>query len=606
MLPSYSTPQPLQPVPNKGSLLGVSNTQPALSPTGLPWPTPLNNNDKQNSDTKLQEPPSSPLSLLVAAVMGLSIKNGLDWLFSPIGTNTAQPSSSSSASSRLTHVGQWVDGLPVLKQLNTWLSSHQPKVLDSAMWSAAFTHQTPAKLETTLLHSHLEAFTQWAQHGLYNQLGRKGLDQTTIDRGERFCQAVSQHLSPAKLTRFDELPDAIALVKTAMAEPNLTGEQVLQQLGKADGMLSMLQKRLIDGLGQHLLPIYKQEYTVLNTLALQPVSRTVASVLNTLKRVLGGDVIPKPHSPAQAFKTVTQQLTAGQNAQSLGFIGKIWSSAWAGLKKRVAPLFLGLVLFAPALDAASKADKGERHKAFFENLLGTGIGNFIGWEISSVFLNKTQWVAHALHYIKPGLALKPLFGGAMSLSGLLTQITALVVATKVFERLGSEFSKLVVGPEKKDPLGRFHQVPKKATPQPSPSKGLSSPAMAALSPTSSTSQRSPISAVTPAKITLPSVAGPPPLAPSDSLPTEIPDSFTPTPPPLEQEGSALPTPSTTKGADASLPTPTTSTTSQPVDASSAPALTPLTAGPRVSLQPASAATGPSLTPAELATLMGVS
>jgi hypothetical protein len=105
------------------------------------------------------------------------------------------------------------------------------------------------------------------------------------------------------------------------------------------------------------------------------------------------------------------------------------------------------------MSEARNAEPGDKVAAFFYNLLGFGLGNFVGWEIGKQILNRTEIIMKLL----PNIGAKHLLGplkflpllGRITIGGFITEIIAMFILSKPFEMAGEWIANLIFGKPKK-------------------------------------------------------------------------------------------------------------------------------------------------------------
>jgi hypothetical protein len=146
-------------------------------------------------------------------------------------------------------------------------------------------------------------------------------------------------------------------------------------------------------------------------------------------------------------------LTAGSDLKGKGL---------AGLMKGAGGMAFGILVssamvIAPAIHAGNEADKGDKKKAFFENFIGFGIFNFIGWEMGRRFLARTGIVQKLMgrHALKHPLKI---FGNKkygsqwarrMTLVGFGTELLAMFAFGSLAQSGGEWLSHKIFGKPKK-------------------------------------------------------------------------------------------------------------------------------------------------------------
>ncbi len=129
------------------------------------------------------------------------------------------------------------------------------------------------------------------------------------------------------------------------------------------------------------------------------------------------------------------------------FNGDTMSMGSGGASRFFGPVLAGGIIFGQSFTKAKNAQPGEKKKAFFHDFLGTGIGNFIGWELGRKWLNSSG-VMHKV--LGKGATLRPfdnkigrwmpIFGekfGSLFGKGILSKIAG--------RGLGGFFASLTLG-----------------------------------------------------------------------------------------------------------------------------------------------------------------
>lgn len=238
-------------------------------------------------------------------------------------------------------------------------------------------------------------------------------------------------------------------------------------------------KERISGLKGHYKPSYEAQAKLTANLVSRdvgPIGRTIALAGQYLQRIFNGDTM------------------------SMGGSGKRWFNA-----SMLGPVFAGALIWGQSINKASKAQDGEKVKTFFHDFFGTGIANFIGWELGRKWLNSTGLTHKVLGRFNTKRPFDnvigrnmPIFGerfgklvgdpivktfGAnwftkgvrgflgtglggmmarLSLGGLATELVAMFVFGSAFQWVGEKFSHLIFGKPSQDSIdgkGKKPQVP---------------------------------------------------------------------------------------------------------------------------------------------------
>lgn len=163
-----------------------------------------------------------------------------------------------------------------------------------------------------------------------------------------------------------KLPESIQNFDQSMSQAKAQMhylEQLKKRTPEQEKILARLRgvKERISGLKGHYRPSYEAQARLtaqLKSRGVGPIGRTIALGGQYLQRIFNGETM------------------------SMGGGGKgIFSAAMAG------PLMAGALIFGQSINKASKAQDGEKTKTFFHDFFGTGIANFIGWELGRKWLN---------------------------------------------------------------------------------------------------------------------------------------------------------------------------------------------------------------------------
>lgn len=151
--------------------------------------------------------------------------------------------------------------------------------------------------------------------------------------------------------------------------------EVLEELGsKATKEQQQLYQTLrglkerISGLNSFYKPSYEAQAKLAANLArdgVGPIGRTIALGGQYLQRIFNGET-----------------LSMGSKKAHRGFMGFMNMSL-------LGPLAAGALIFGMSFKKANHAKEGEKTKTFFHDFFGSGIANFIGWELGKKWLNST-------------------------------------------------------------------------------------------------------------------------------------------------------------------------------------------------------------------------
>lgn len=234
-------------------------------------------------------------------------------------------------------------------------------------------------------------------------------------------------------------------------------------------------KERVGGLRNHYKPGYEAQARLTAKLAAEgtgPVGRTIAMGGQYLQRIFNGDTM---------------------RMGGKGFFGSLLGPAMAG----------GFI-FGQSIQKASKAQKGEKTETFFHDLLGTGISNFVGWELGRKWLNSSGVMPKVLGRFATKRPFDNVIGGhlpivgerfgklvgnplvktfgenwftkgvrgllgtglggltaRLTLGGLATEIAAMLVFGTIFQKVGEGISHLIFGRPSKESLeGKAKQAQK--------------------------------------------------------------------------------------------------------------------------------------------------
>lgn len=192
-------------------------------------------------------------------------------------------------------------------------------------------------------------------------------------------------------------------------------------------------KERISGIDKLYTPLYRsqaKQTAQLSAEGVGPVGRTVRSFANYMQRIFRGDTMWLGKKSEEAGKGILNQIN-----HHLGPF--------------VMPLFMGATIFGFSFQSAKNAQPGEKKQAFFHNLLGSQIFNFIGWEFGRKLLNSCEFGTKVFRGFAaktlPGFLKKiPLLGSA-TLGGFGTEIVAMLVFGGLFQKVGEKLSHMIFG-----------------------------------------------------------------------------------------------------------------------------------------------------------------
>lgn len=183
------------------------------------------------------------------------------------------------------------------------------------------------------------------------------------------------------------------------------------------------------GLENFYMHTYREQHALMEHLGpgVGPVGRIYAGMMNYMRRMFGGD-------------TLTTGFAKGGHAagETKSLMGKLFG-----------PFLSGGLVIGFALGEAKKAEgPGEKVKAFFHNLLGTGIGMLMGMEIGRKLINGSGIILRLM----PKLGQRILFTlpllGKVTWGGFITEMLAMFVLSVPFQRAGEWISNRIFGKPK--------------------------------------------------------------------------------------------------------------------------------------------------------------
>jgi hypothetical protein len=192
-------------------------------------------------------------------------------------------------------------------------------------------------------------------------------------------------------------------------------------------------KERVSGINKIYTPLFEsqaKQTAQLSAEGVGPVGRTFRSFANYLQRIFRGDTMGMGSKAA----------TAGE-----GFFAKLTHY----VRPAVMPMFLGATIFGFSFQSAKNAQPGEKKQAFFHNLLGSQIFNFIGWEFGRKLLNASHFGDKVFRGLAgktlPGILQKlPVLGG-ITLGGLGTELVAMFIFGGLFQKVGEKLSHAIFG-----------------------------------------------------------------------------------------------------------------------------------------------------------------
>ena len=169
-----------------------------------------------------------------------------------------------------------------------------------------------------------------------------------------------------------------------------------------------------------------------------PLGRSIVSGGQTLNRIFSGDTIRE----AGFLGKGKSAKVAGEGAEA----------AVKGGGKFLGPALMGALMMGTSATSAIKAEKGEKTKTFMHDFLGIGLGGFLGWEVGRKAI-RASGIMPKLTKFLPFLG-KTLpkflpFISRFSWAGVITELVAMFILAKPFEKAGEKVADTLFGKPKK-------------------------------------------------------------------------------------------------------------------------------------------------------------
>lgn len=375
--------------------------------------------------------PGTPADMLAGGVVGTGIGLGMNYLSQKGSTVQA---------------AKFIDKLPGISKLSAWLDQ---KVLKNP----SFNEKAWVK-EMTLAHARGAASPEAAVKAAMAQMEARhiGMVLKPFEKNPEIIKRLGGH------TSFEKFMEAATREVGTLAK----GTKAEQKLAKT-----------IRGLGQQIKgknnlysPLFRDQARLVHLLEKEgvgPIGRSAAMGMNYLHRIFGGEMLKDSMSfmkkggnaSAAAAASVTPGAQAAVNATEKGLIGG--SKGLFG--KLFGPFLAGAMIIGQSFAKAKKAPEGEKGRTFFHDFIGTGIGQFIGWEFGRKVLNSFGIVPKLLG----GAARKLPFGflskvpllkviSGVTLGGVVTEMLAMFVIAGLFQKVFEGISHKIFGTPSKDAL----------------------------------------------------------------------------------------------------------------------------------------------------------
>lgn len=210
-------------------------------------------------------------------------------------------------------------------------------------------------------------------------------------------------------------------------------------------------RQQIKGKSNVYKPIVESEARLLHEMeqkGVGPVGRHVAIMFHRMQRIFGGETM-KGSLPGMGKKLVeggTASTVAGEAATGISGFLKKQSSGLFG------PALAGLLIIGQSFAKAHKAPQGEKTKTFFHDFLGTGLGQFLGWEVGHKILGATglpekvlgKWAAKLpLGFLSKVPVLRAVAG--VTLGGTLFELGSMLVIGSIFQKIMEKVSHRIFG-----------------------------------------------------------------------------------------------------------------------------------------------------------------
>lgn len=298
--------------------------------------------------------------------------------------------------SMVVRTARWLDKLPVISHISNFIENNVTNRLRSGSnrWGQQLvTHMEPALVEKMHLEKLVNVRMSKLPADVFNQL-----------------------LSAGSVRKMEEiLPE---LIKNT---PTRATKQVLNEVLRSSRSLE-----------NGFFNLYREQHALYKALGPEvgPIGRFFANSANYLKRIMGG------HTMNMGAKKTGE--AAAKEGGSL--FGKLFG-----------PFLAGGIIFGMALGEAKKADEGDKVKSFFHNLFGTGLGQFIGWEVGKRFMRPL------MNTIAPSFSGKLLLGrlarfvpllGRVTWGGFIAEMTAMFILSIPFQKAGEWLANTIFGKPK--------------------------------------------------------------------------------------------------------------------------------------------------------------
>ncbi len=428
-----------------------------------------------------------PLHMLYGALGGVAASFGLEKLYA----NNAK---------KAIDIAQRIDHLPGIRQASQWLETNLVDKIGESIetmqdlakkkyWSQATIRMLPEDAEKYMVSQVMDRLKPTIPKVAYDEL-MKAKPQTaeaTIKALEAAMK--SSHVTEAETIQkafqnlsgqkgYKEVAEKLLKTKNLkQAEKIISNKGFFRRLGMGRTPIEApLRKELlnrlataktkagayhrmrgaynrINGLKNHYFPIYKAQYQLRQTLkhgdkVVGPIGRFFASMGNNVRRLFSGNTL----------NLIPDALAdAGKKAASGSLLGKIF-----------APALMGITIIGLSFTRGTKAEEGDKLATFSHDLLGFGLGNFLGWEVGRAFLNKFQVVPQIMGFLNrshwaekiaiqiPRVLTKiPLVGSKLAavkwgitLVGFATEMLAMFGIGHYFQKAGEAVSHAIFGKPK--------------------------------------------------------------------------------------------------------------------------------------------------------------
>ncbi|MBY0403293.1 MAG: hypothetical protein K2X66_05295 [Cyanobacteria bacterium] len=319
-----------------------------------------------------------------------------------------------------------LDGLPGVRQVSSFLENQVvARFRKGGVWPQELvTHMDPA----LVVKNHLDPLKQIT----IKELETKLLPHMKPAAFETIKKTILKANTPQELETL--MPKILkAIPRIAPKASYGANKKIINELVKAS-----------QGLESSFFSLYREQHKLFKALGPEvgPIGRMYANSMYYLRQIMGGHTM---HMGASATAEVAATESKGLLSRIGGFFGK-------NVFPHFGSFLTGGIIFGMALGEAKEAEKGDKTKAFFHNLLGVGLGQFIGWSVGKRLMRPL------LNHIAPAFFKKAALGRLANIlpsflrftrGGLVAELAAMFIISIPFQRAGEWIATKVFGKTKK-------------------------------------------------------------------------------------------------------------------------------------------------------------